>query len=57
MNHCTVCPYPNKCTARVKCVLGKVNIEEVEIKMPDPKPEKTAKVVKMPKKTQEEIAF
>ena len=50
MNHCTVCPYPNKCTARVKCVLGKVNIEEVEIKMPDPNPEKTAKVVKMPKK-------
>ena len=58
MKHCNVCPYPLKCTARVKCRLGKNVVEEVEIEISDAIPvkeEKSAtkspKTVKKPKKT------
>ena len=60
MKHCNVCPYPSKCTARVKCRLGKNVVEEVEIEIEIPKPvlvkekkraTKSTKTVKKPKKT------
>lgn len=57
MKHCSVCTYPWKCTSRVKCLLGKIKADEIEIEMPDPIPVKTTRgvtmsnnVVKMPKK-------
>jgi len=51
---CDVCPYPSKCTPRVKCVLGKINVEEMEIELPKPVPfeaTKIAKKTKVAKKT------
>ena len=58
MKHCNVCPYPLKCTARVKCRLGNNVVEEVEIEISDAIPEKeeksatkSTKTVKKPKKT------
>ncbi len=58
MKHCNVCPYPSKCTARVKCRLGNNVVEEVEIEISDAIPEKeeksatkSTKTVKKPKKT------
>lgn len=58
MKHCNVCPYPSKCTARVKCRLGNNVVEEVEIEISDASPvneeksaTKSTKTVKKPKKT------
>ena len=58
MKHCNVCPYPLKCTARVKCQLGNNVVEEVEIEISDDIPvkeeksaTKSTKTVKKPKKT------
>jgi len=58
MKHCAVCPYPSKCTARVKCRLGKIDVEEIEIEIPDSAPvkatketTKSTKTVKKSKKT------
>jgi|TARA_R100000482_G_scaffold121862_1_gene68515 hypothetical protein len=58
MKHCNVCPYPLKCTARVKCRLGNNVVEEVEIEISDAIPvkeeksaTKSTKTVKKPKKT------
>ena len=38
MKHCSVCTYEWKCTARCKCLLGKIKPEEVKIEMPKPIP-------------------
>jgi|TARA_R110002167_G_scaffold95112_2_gene253511 hypothetical protein len=38
MKHCDVCTYEWKCTARCKCLLGKIKPEEVKIEMPKPIP-------------------
>lgn len=58
MKHCNVCPYPSKCTRRVKCLLGKNVVEEVKIEISDDIPvkeeksaTKSTKTVKKPKKT------
>ena len=58
MKHCAVCPYPSKCTARVKCRLGKIEVEAIEIEIENTAPvkakketTKSTKTVKKPKKT------
>ena len=38
MKHCDVCTYEWKCTARCKCLLGKIKPEEVKTEMPKPIP-------------------
>ena len=43
MQHCNVCTYEWKCTARVKCLLGKIKPEEVQVEMPKSIPVKTSR--------------
>ena len=47
MQHCNVCTYEWKCTARCKCLLGKIKPEEVEVEMPKPIPVQTSRGVTM----------
>ena len=47
MQHCDVCTYEWKCTARFKCLLGKIKPEEIEVEMPKPIPVKTTRGVTM----------
>ena len=47
MKHCSVCTYEWKCTARCKCLLGKIKPEEVQVEMPKSIPVKTSRGVTM----------
>ena len=47
MQHCNVCTYEWKCTARCKCLLGKIKPEEVQVEMPKSIPVKTSRGVTM----------
>ena len=47
MQHCNVCTYEWKCTARYKCLLGKTKPIEVEVEMPKPIPVQTSRGVTM----------
>ena len=47
MQHCDVCTYEWKCTARCKCLLGKIKPEEIEVEMPKPIPVQTSRGVTM----------